>query len=259
MVKISTAIIALNEEENIKTAVRSALWTDEVVVVDSGSTDRTIEICRDLGAHVIEQEWLGFGRQKQFAAEQCANDWILSIDADEEISSSLEKEILELIETGSLEKVAGYLIPRQNEYMGRPIRHSGWYPDYQLRLFDRKQGVWRDLVIHESVEVSQPGKVHKLKNNILHRTVDSVIDHHRMIGERYAPLGAKQMELDGKRVSVVALVLAGPLTFVRTYFLKLGMLDGLPGFCIAAMAGYHAFLKRLLRYESQQSAPAEKG
>lgn len=259
MVKISTAIIALNEEANIERAVRSALWTDEIVVVDSGSSDRTIEICRGLGAHVIQQEWLGFGRQKQFATEQCANDWVLSIDADEEISRPLKNEILGLIEDGSLNAAQGYLIPRQNEYMGRQIRHSGWYPDYQLRLFDRRQGAWRDMVIHESVEINPSGKTQKLQNPIDHFTVDTVLDHHRMIGERYAPLGAEKLALEGKRVSITALVLAGPLTFFRTYFVKLGILDGVPGFCISMMAGYHAFLKRLLRYESQDEARSEKG
>ena len=135
-VKISTVIITLNEEENIARAIRSVAWSDEIVVVDSGSTDATRKIAAELGARVIEQEWLGFGAQKQFGVDAAANDLIFSLDADEEVSNELAFEVGQLIESDEL--ADGYRIPRLAVYLGRKIRHGGWYPDRQLRLFDRR-------------------------------------------------------------------------------------------------------------------------
>lgn len=249
--KISCVIIAFNEEEKIADAVRSAQFADEILVVDSESTDKTREIVASLGARVVVQPWLGFGRQKQFATEQATHDWILSLDADERISEQLRDSILDL-QSAESSDMAAFRCARLTRYMGRQIRRCGWYPDWQVRLFDRTKGAWSDRVIHESFKLNAGARAGTLKGDILHDSVDGPAHHHLMIGERYAPLGAEQMYLHGKRTNLVRIALAGPVAFIQTYFLKLGFLDGLPGFVISKFAAEHAFLKHLLLYQRQR-------
>lgn len=250
-VKISAVIIAFNEEEKIAEAVKSVLWADEVLVVDSESSDKTREIAEQNGAKVIIQKWLGFSKQKQFAVDSAENDWIFSLDADEKVSEELKKEIENLKNFAAAPD--GYKIPRLSIYMNRPIRHSGWYPDWQLRFFNRKKGKWKDVLIHESVEMDETAKVSKLKNDILHYSVENALHHHRMIGERYAPLAAEQMFAKGKRTSPLKIAVSAWSAFTRSYVLKAGFLDGFAGFCIAYFAAHHAFLKHLLLYEMQKN------
>jgi glycosyltransferase involved in cell wall biosynthesis len=248
-VKISAVIISYNEEKNIADAIRSVEWADEVLVVDSGSGDLTREIAADLGADVVVREWPGFAVQKQFAVDSAKNDWILSLDADERVSPELREEIVKRISDAP--DADGYRIPRLSIYMGRPIRHGGWYPDKQLRLFDRRKGRWKNVRVHESVAMDDITRVRELGGDILHYSVENAAHHHRMIGERYAPLAAEQMFADGKRTSPLKIAAAGPAAFIRSYFLKAGFLDGLPGFVIARFAAHHAFLKHLLLWEMQ--------
>lgn len=246
--KISAVIIAFNEEAKIAEAVRSVSWADEVIVVDSESTDATRDIAEANGARVIMRPWPGFAAQKQFGADEAANDWVLSLDADERISDELTDEIKALGEPA----VAGYTIPRLSYYMDRPIRHGNWYPDRQLRLFDRRRARWKDVVIHESVEVNAGETVGKLKSDMLHYTFESVRHHADMIANRYAPLSAAEMHAKGRKASLGQIVFAGPVAFLTTYVFKLGFLDGFPGFCIAVFAGYNSFLKYLLLREMQK-------
>jgi glycosyltransferase involved in cell wall biosynthesis len=248
-VKISAVIIAKNEERNISDAIKSVSWADEILVVDSESADRTREIAESLGARTIVHPWAGFSAQKQFAADSAENDWIFSLDADERVSKPLIKEIDSLRSLPEDKLAAGYRISRLSYYMGRPIRHGGWYPDRQLRLFDRRRGRWKDTLIHESVEMRSGSKVEKLKHDILHFSVENAAHHHRMIGERYAPLAARQMFEKGRRTSPMRVGIAAPLAFFQTYILKAGFLDGLPGYCIARFAAHHAFLKHTLLWE----------
>lgn len=251
LVKISAVIIAFNEEKNIADAIDSVRWADEILVIDSESTDRTLEIAEGLEARVIVQPWLGFAKQKQFATERAANDWVFSLDADERVSEGLKKEIENL--KGSEPNANGYSVPRLSVYMGREIRHGGWYPDRQLRLFDRRKGRWKDVAVHESFQLEN-GTPAKLAGDILHFSVENAAHHHRMIGERYAPLAAKQMFEDGKRTSVFSIVTSGWAAFIRNYFFKLGFLDGFPGFCIAYFSAHHAFMKHLLLYEMHEGS-----
>ncbi len=253
-VKISAVIITLNEAKNIADAIKSVEWADEVLVVDSGSRDATRTIAAGLGASVIEREWPGFAAQKQFATEAAANDWVLSLDADERVSPELRQEILEL----GGELADGYRIPRLSIYMGREIRHGGWYPDRQLRLFDRRKGRWKDVQVHESVSMNEAAAVGYLHHDILHFSVDDAAHHHRMIGERYAPLAARQMLADGRRTSALKIATAGPAAFLRSYVLKAGFLDGIAGLAIASFAGHYAFLKHLMLWEMQRAAAAGK-
>lgn len=248
--KISAVIIAFNEERHIADAIRSVDWTDEVIVVDSESTDSTREIAASLGARVIVNPWPGFSEQKQFATDQASNDWILSLDADERVSDELRKEIAQIREGNDI--ADGYRIPRLSYYMGRPIRHGGWYPDLQLRLFDRKKGRWNGAVIHESVKMRDDADVRRLRSDIVHHTVESATHHQKMIAERYAPLGAQKMLAEGRQTSPLKTVFSAWFAFIRSYFLKLGFLDGFAGFCIAYFAAHNTFSKHLLLMDMQK-------
>ena len=251
--KISATIITFNEEENISAALESLTWADEVLVVDSESTDRTREIAADWGARVLVQPWTGFASQKQFATTQAAHDWVFSLDADERVSPELRTAILALAKQNTLTE-DGYLINRRSFYQGRWIRGGGWYPDRQLRLFDRTRGSWKQRLIHESVEMDQNARVSALSGDILHYSVKDAAHHHRMIGERYAPLAARQMFEEGKKSSVFKIATAAPSAFLESYVLKAGFRDGLAGLTIASFAAHHAFLKQLMLWELEKKA-----
>ncbi len=257
-VKISAVIITFNEEQKIARAVQSVAWADEILLVDSESTDRTREIAESLGAIILIKKWQGFSKQKQFAVDSAAHDWIFSLDADECASEELKIEILQLKNLPENQMADGYRIPRLSFYMNRPIRHGGWYPDWQMRFFNRRKGKWKDVLIHESFEMQANAAVKKLDGDILHYSVENASHHHRMIGTRYAPLAAEQMYERGRRTSPLKIATAGLTTFLQTYILKGGFLDGFAGFCIARFAAHHAFLKHMLLSELQNEKPKSK-
>ncbi|HEY7336077.1 MAG TPA: glycosyltransferase family 2 protein [Bryobacteraceae bacterium] len=238
LVKISATIITLNEERNVARAIESLRCVDEILVVDSGSTDRTVEIAEKLGARVVESEWPGYANQKNLAAAQASHDWILSIDADESLSEALEAEIWKLKKSGP--EFDAYTMPRLAQYLGRWIRHSGWYPDRKIRLYDRRKAKWEGAYVHESLKVG--GKVGSLEGNLLHFTCDSLSEHLRTM-DRYTTLAAEQLLSTREKPKWSQLILVPPWTFVQTYFLKLGYLDGLEGLAIAYMAAFYNFLK----------------
>jgi len=249
-VKVSAVIITLNEERNIADAIDSLDFVDEVVVVDSGSTDRTREIAAARGARVLFNEWPGFSAQKQFATDAAANNLILSLDADERISAELKTEIIDISKGNSASD--GYRIPRLSYYLGRPIRHSGWYPDHQLRLFDRRKGRWNGRVIHESVAMEAGTTIASLRGNILHHTVTSRGEHARMIKERYAPLAAQQMFAEGRNTSRIRGLFSGAASFLRSYVIRQGFLDGYAGISIAYFAALHNVRKHSLLMEMRK-------
>lgn len=249
--KISVSIITFNEETNIAEAIRSVAWADEILIVDSESTDHTRTIAESSGAKVLIKKWEGFSKQKQFATDNATHNWVLSLDADERISDELKSEILRLKNVSEVDLADGYRIPRLTFYMNRPIRHGGWYPDWQLRFFNREKGKWKDVLVHESVQMNNTAKVEKLTGDIHHYSFENPSHHHLMIGTRYAPLAAEQMFQRGKRATVFKILTVGLTTFLQTYILKGGILDGLPGFTIARFAAHHAFLKYLLLWELQ--------
>lgn len=251
--KITAAIISFNEAENIRAACESVSWVDEVLVVDSESTDDTVAIARECGARVISRPWPGFALQKQFAADQAGHEWVLSLDADERVSSELRASIEGLKGIPDDQLASGYRIPRRSFYMGRWIRGGGWYPDFQLRLFRKDSGRWEGPHIHESVKMNDEGRVEKLEGDILHYPVRDASYHHRMVGERYAPLAARQMFESGRRTTPIRIATSGPAAFIRSLILKGGWRDGLAGWSIASFAGHHAFLKHLLLWEMQQN------
>jgi len=253
--KISATIITLNEESNIKAACESVAWADEIVVVDSDSTDATREIAAQSGARVIVNAWPGFGAQKQFAVDQARHDWIFSLDADERVSEELRQSIAALQHQPQAD---GYLISRRTFYQNRWIRGGGWYPDRQLRLFNRTKGQWKQRQIHESVTMNAGARIATLTGDLLHYTSPNAAHHHRMIGERYAPLAAQQMFEEGRRTSIAGVASAGPSAFIRSFILKGGFRDGFAGFTIASFAAHHAFLKHLLLWEKQATDHTDK-
>jgi glycosyltransferase involved in cell wall biosynthesis len=262
--KISATIITLNEAANIEKALKSLGWADEIIVVDSGSTDRTVEIAREFTDKVIVKDWPGYSAQKNFAAEQAANDWIFSLDADEQLSPHLISEISTLkgsesyVGQGSSlssptargPSVSGYEMPRLCYYMGRWIKHSGWYPDYKLRLYDRRAGCWEGNYVHESLCVR--GKVQRLEGRLFHYTVRSASEHHQRM-DRYTTLAAEEMHKKGERASATSLLISPAVGFIRSYLLRLGFLDGIAGLAIAYFAAHYAFLKQVKLWEMEKS------
>ena len=250
--KITATIITYNEAENIRAACESVAWADEILVVDAESTDATCELAEGCGARIIRRAWPGFAAQKQFAADAAAHEWVFSLDADERVSAELRASIEDLLYTPDAQLADGYRIARRSFYMNRWIRGGGWYPDYQLRLYRRTRGQWQGAYIHESVRLDEGARVATLPGDILHYSVRDAAHHHRMIGERYAPLAARQMYEQGRRTSPVNIAAAGPVAFARSYLLKGGFRDGLAGYCIARFAAHHAYLKHLLLWELQR-------
>jgi len=249
--KISATIITLNEAENIRAACESVAWADEILLVDAESTDATREIAAQCGARVITRPWQGFSAQKQFAVDSAKHDWIFSLDADERVSPELRASIIALQNSNSAPLAAGYRVARRAFYQGRWIRGGGWYPDYQLRFFDRRRGHWGARIIHESVTMDEGAQVGILPGDLLHYSMRDSAHHQQMIEERYAPLGARQMLEDGKRTSTWRMTVAGPAAFLRSFLLKGGWRDGRAGLTIANFAWLHASLKHTILNDLQ--------
>jgi glycosyltransferase involved in cell wall biosynthesis len=236
---ISAVIICKNEEENLRDCLESVKWADEIVVVDSGSTDATLDIAREYTDKVIHHDWEGYGPQKQFAMEQATCDWLLNVDADERVTLELVDEIKALMAQQS-PKCNGYTVPRRTFYLGRWITRGGWYPDRKMRLVRSGFGSWGDTAIHENLTVDGP--IGNLKGDLLHFTYKDMADHLQVINE-FTTLSAQKMYDEGKRHSLLNILTNPPWKFFRMYLLKLGFLDGIPGFLIATLGSYYVFLK----------------
>ena len=233
-VKLSVAMIVKDEAANLPATLASVRWADEIVVVDSGSTDSSVEIARKAGARVIHQDWLGFGAQKNFAISQCGGRWVLSLDADEVVEEELRWEIERVVSADG--GCDAFSVNRKNYFLGRWIRHAGFYPDAKLRLF-RKGAVWfAERAVHESMKLDGPTE--RLRGNLLHHaypTLESYFEHMN----RYSSLGAGEAAKKGRRAGLIADVVLRPLlTFLYNYGFRLGFLDGREGFLLNF---YHAF------------------
>jgi glycosyltransferase involved in cell wall biosynthesis len=236
--RISATIITHNEERNIARVIESLRCCDEIIVVDSGSTDRTCELAEKLGAKVYDSPWPGYAKQKNLAAERAENEWILSLDADEAISEGLEADIWRIKKQGP--KFDAYTMPRLAQYLGKWILHGGWYPDRKIRLYHRDRATWIGDFVHETVHCQ--GSIGHLEGQILHYTCDSLTEHLKTL-DRYTTLAAEQLVWKKRRIPLFRLILDPPWTFINTYFLKLGFLDGIEGLAIAYMAAFYTFLK----------------
>lgn len=237
-IRISAAIITYNEERNIARVIESLRCCDEILVLDSGSNDRTVEIAAKLGARVVEASWHGYAAQKNIAAQLAAHDWVLALDADESLSEALEAEIWQIKKSGP--QFDGYTMPRLAQYLGRWILHGGWYPDRKVRLFDRRKAKWVGQYVHESVHVE--GKIGHLESNILHFTCSSLSEHLKSM-DRYTTLAAEGLVAQGAKITLGKILFDPPWTFFRSYVLQRGFLDGVEGLAIAYMAAFYNFVK----------------
>ncbi len=253
MKKISAVLISFNEQEKVARALSSLRGiADEIIVVDSRSTDQTRRICRQFTDRVIERPWPGYRRQKQFATDQSTHEWVLSLDCDEELSPALRRE-LTAWKASSDPDPDGYFIPRLTWFMGRWIRHTTWHPDWQLRLFRPSQGKWQGGRVHESFNVE--GSTARLENPIWHYTYSDFSEYLRQL-DRFSTLAAADAIDAGKRAGVGRLVLSAPLSFFKNYFLKRGFLDGVPGLTVSALAAVSTLFKHLKLWELER-APKE--
>ena len=238
MPELSVILITKNEGKNIRACLESVAWADEIIVVDSGSTDDTVRICKEMGAQVfIHADWPGFGAQKNRALSYASKEWVFSIDADERVTPELRAELQQAMhEAGA----RGYYLPRLSQFCGKFIHHCGWYPDHVLRLFRRDAGRFSDSLVHESVLLQ--GTTERLKTPLLHYSYLTAEDVERKV-EQYSSAAAQQMFQSGKHSNWLGAALSGGWAFVRTYVLRLGVLDGVAGWNIACMNARTTFLK----------------
>ena len=238
-IPLSVAIITKNEEENIRACLQSVAFAKQVVIVDSGSTDATLNIATQFDCEIYNEAWRGFGPQKQSAIEKCRQPWILVLDADERIPPETA-EIIKKIVTDSKLKESGFSFPRKNYFQGRWIKHAGWWPDRIVRLFRKEAGRMTEAIVHESVEVQ--GMVGALNAAIEHYTESRLGKIIQKI-DRYSTLGAETAFKEGKKSSTGGAFLRAFFTFVQDYFFRLGILDGMPGLTLAVTDSINKFFK----------------
>ena len=228
--QLSVVIISKNEEKFIADAVKSALFADEVLVLDSGSTDSTCAVAQQLGAKVLHQDWLGFGAQKNKAVELAKNDWVFVLDSDERITPELQSEILSTLQEPTAD---GYHTARLNNFFGKDIRYCGLYPDYSIRLFNRQKGKFNDVTVHESVQIL--GATAKLKNHMLHLAFNTVSE--------FTDKQRKYAELSQKKKNLIKAFFSPIWTFLKIYIFRLGFVEGWRGFVIAKVYAQYTFWK----------------
>jgi glycosyltransferase involved in cell wall biosynthesis len=238
MVRVTATIITLNEEDRIAGALSSLSFCDEVIVMDSGSNDRTCEIASAAGARVLRRDWSGYSRQKNFAAEQAQSNWIFSLDADERVSVELADEIARWKRSPT--NVSALSMPRRAFYLGAWIGHSGWYPDRKVRLYDRRRAHWEGDFVHERLHVE--GEVGQFQGDLLHYPYRHWRDHVERI-ERYTRLAAEEARRQGRHGNLARLLLGPPLAFLKSFAAQAGFLDGWRGLVIAYMSARYVFLR----------------
>lgn len=239
MPAVSAIIVTLNEAEHIADAIVSLSWTDEVIVVDCGSSDETVALARGCGARVEFRAWTGWIDQKNFAAGLARNDWIFSLDADERVSVPLAEEIQALLRTDP--PIGAYRMPRVTFHLGRWIRTTDFYPDFQARLYDRRLARWQGKYVHESVALNA-GKPGQLRGELLHYSFRDLRDQIDRINA-YTTLGARQMHEAGRRAGAFQLLVHPPAAFLRNYILRRGIMDGSVGLTISMLQAWSVFLK----------------
>ena len=248
MPKLAVTVITRNEAAHIAAALESVAWADEIIVVDTKSSDDTAAIARRFTDRVVEREWTGYIDQKNHAAGLASHDWILSLDADERATPELGREIRDVL-AGEPE-ARGYRIPRVSYYLGRWIRSTDWDPDYQLRLYDRRHGRWSGRYVHESVELGGP--VGRLRGDLQHFPYRDIA-HHLQTIDRYTTLAARQMAERGRRAGLLDIVARPPLAFLRNYVVRGGFRDAGPGLVVSLLNSYYVMLKFAKLWESTRT------
>ena len=245
MKKITVCIICKNEESKIAKCLASVSWADEIVVVDSGSTDNTLEIAKQFTNNIfIETDWQGFGIQRRRAESYASNDWLFAIDCDEEVTEDLKNEILAYVEEANIKDV--FYVNRLTKFCGQFIYHSGWYPDRIARIYNKKSYRYNQSLVHEALSCDGCNKV-RLKGDLLHYQYDDIYQY---INKRnhYASLSADQKHHQGKKSGMLAATSSAIFAFIRHYFLRLGFLDGRLGFAIAVIQMQYTFNKYMFTY-----------
>lgn len=248
---ITLVVITLNEEKAIERCIRSAPFVDEVIVVDSQSHDRTVEIAKSLGAKVTVEPWRGYAKQKIFATSLAKNNWVLSLDADEALSPELVTEISTLLALpafGQSKEPDAYMMPRLTYHLGRWLYHNGMYPDYQTRLFNRATAEWLDTNVHEKI-IAQ--RVQKLKSPIFHWSFENIAHQIETIN-KYSSLRSKDFQAKGKKFSIFMMMGKFISKFFETYVVKQGFRDGVPGLIIAVVSAFATFLRWAKLYEMEK-------
>ncbi len=232
--KLSVVIIARDEEINLPRCLESVKWADELIVVDSGSVDRTVEIAREYGARIVTVTWGGFGMTKQAGVDAAKSEWVLSIDADEVVPDILADDIQSVLQQDS--DISGYYIPRLTQFLGRWIRHGGWYPDYVLRLFRPDRGAFDNAMVHETVHVT--GSTGRLTHALRHYSYPDLDNYYEKLN-RYTTLAAEDLHGRGRKAGWFKITVNPVAKFIKQYLLRAGWLDGLEGLVLALLsAGY---------------------
>ncbi|MBD3306150.1 glycosyltransferase [candidate division KSB3 bacterium] len=240
---LSVTLIAFNEEKRIRAALESVKWADEIVVIDSGSTDRTVEICRAYTPHVHQMAWHGYVDQKNLATANTSHDWVLNIDADERVSDALAQKLRQIL--AQTPQYAGYFMPRKTYYLGAWIRYCGWYPDYKLRLFDKRLGQWVGQALHEKVQVEGPTAY--LQHDLYHDTYEDIADHLRAMNS-YTTIAASQKTT---AISGAGILFRTGGTFLKKYLLQQGFRDGTRGVIVSLLAACTVAAKYAKLWERQ--------
>lgn len=249
---LSVAVITLNEERNIRPCLESVKWAEEIVVCDSGSQDRTLEIAASYGARTFRDAWCGFAAHKNLAIGRCREPWVLVLDADERVPETLRREIEGVLQAAG--PVDGYSVGRKNYFLGAWIRHGGWYPDRSVRLFRNGRGRFQPRAVHETIEIA--GMVDLLREPLEHHTYVSVHDFLQRMA-RYADLAAGEMHAVGKRCGVMDLTLRPVWTFLRMYLLQRGCLDGWRGLLLAGLYACYTLAKYAALWERERRPVSE--
>ena len=247
---LSVVIITLNAASQLEACLESVSFVDEIIVVDSGSTDGTQALAERYGARIIQQEWLGFGPQKQFAVDAATHNWILCLDADERVSPALQEAIVFALKAPC---TVAFRFPRCNRFLGRYLKHGEGYPDWSLRLFDRRQARWSEDTVHEKVETS--AAIGELSGDLLHDSAESIASYLTK-QNRYTTLAAEMALKAGKRAGFSQLVLSPLVRFIKFYFIRQGFRDGLPGLIHIAIGCFNSFSKYAKILERQKSDTA---
>jgi glycosyltransferase involved in cell wall biosynthesis len=239
MATLSVLTIALNEEHNLGDCLSSVVWADELIVVDSGSTDNTVSLARKSAASVYTVAWRGYGAARNFALSHATGDWILWLDADERVTPELTEEIKAILRRDD-RGISGYTVARRAFFLGRWIKHSGWYPSRVVRLFRRGKGTFSETRVHEELVVD--GEIGVLHNDLLHYT-DPDLHHYFEKFNRYTSLAAEDMKAAGRSFSLPDLLLRPPFLFLKMYVLRAGFLDGIQGFILSVASSAYVFIK----------------
>ncbi|MCB0703072.1 MAG: glycosyltransferase family 2 protein [Candidatus Kapaibacterium sp.] len=249
-IRFSAIVITYNEEKKIGNCLDSLVnVADEIIVVDSYSTDRTIEICKSKGAKVISQQFLGYANQKNFGIQEAKFDYIISLDADEVLSPELINSIKYISPTSFL---SAYEVNRLTNYCGRWIKHGGWYPDPKIRIWKKGNAKWVGDGVHETLELADNTKIVKLKGDLLHFTTDTISQHIDQI-QKFTTLAANELHRQGKKVSIAKILFNSWFKFTRDYVFRLGFLDGFYGFVVAFNSAFATYLKYLKLYNLNKS------